>query len=46
MDYCGKYWALIYDQFNHGRHEKELGFYLAEARECGGRCWRSPAVLG
>ncbi len=34
MDYCGKYWALIYDQFNHGRHEKELAFYLAEAREC------------
>lgn len=36
MDYCGRYWALIYDQFNHGRHEKELEFYLAEARECRG----------
>lgn len=36
MDYCGKYWALIYDQFNHGRHERELEFYLAEARECRG----------
>ncbi|OFX15573.1 MAG: hypothetical protein A2Z18_09970 [Armatimonadetes bacterium RBG_16_58_9] len=36
MDYCGKHWALIYDQFNHGRHEKELEFYLAEARSCQG----------
>ncbi|MCL5105144.1 MAG: class I SAM-dependent methyltransferase [Armatimonadetes bacterium] len=36
MDYCGKYWALIYDQFNHGRHEKELEFYLAQARDCQG----------
>jgi SAM-dependent methyltransferase len=35
-DYCGRHWAAIYDQFNHGRHEKELEFYLAEARECRG----------
>lgn len=36
QDFCGRYWALVYDQFNHGRHEKELEFYLAEARECRG----------
>jgi SAM-dependent methyltransferase len=35
-NYENEWWPLIYDQFNHGRHEKELAFYTAELRDCTG----------
>ena len=35
-NYRSKQWALIYDQFNQGRHQKELAFYRAELRQCAG----------
>ncbi len=30
-------WPLIYDQFNHGRHEKELEFYKREFKNRRGK---------
>lgn len=35
-NYEDKMWPLIYDQYNHGRHEKELSFYSAELKSCKG----------
>ncbi len=35
-NYRSKQWALIYDQFNQGRHQNELAFYRAELRQCAG----------
>ena len=34
VNYHSKQWALIYDQFNQGRHQKELAFYRAELKQC------------
>ncbi len=36
INYEDKFWALIYDQYNTGRHEKELVFYLDELKDCKG----------
>jgi len=33
-NYRSKSWAPIYDQFNQGRHQKELEFYRAELKQC------------
>jgi len=35
-DYQDYFWASVYDQYNRGRHEKELAFYSAELRRCRG----------
>jgi SAM-dependent methyltransferase len=35
-DYCNDLWPLVYDQYNHGRHEQELAFYRRELAECTG----------
>jgi SAM-dependent methyltransferase len=35
-DYCNDLWPLVYDQFNHGRHEQELAFYTRELTNCTG----------
>ena len=37
-DYCNDLWPLVYDQFNHGRHEQEqeLAFYTRELTSCTG----------
>lgn len=32
MNYESFLWSLIYDQYNHGRHELEYGFYLSELK--------------
>jgi len=34
LDYCNDLWPLIYDQYNHGRHEQELAFYSSELVSC------------
>ena len=36
VNYHSKQWALIYDQFNQGRYQKELAFYRAELKQCAG----------
>ena len=36
IKYENKMWPLIYDHYNHGRHEKEVTFYLRELRQCSG----------
>jgi len=33
VNYQSKQWTLIYDQFNQGRHQKELAFYRAELEQ-------------
>lgn len=35
-NYCNSLWPLIYDQFNHGRHEQELAFYYSELASSSG----------
>jgi SAM-dependent methyltransferase len=35
-NYENELWPLIYDQFNHGRYEKELAFYTTELQACTG----------
>jgi SAM-dependent methyltransferase len=35
-NYCNNLWPLVYDQYNHGRHELELAFYSAELASCSG----------
>lgn len=35
-DYCNLLWPMIYDQYNHGRHEHELAFYSQELKACNG----------
>jgi SAM-dependent methyltransferase len=34
VNYEDRLWALIYDQYNQGRHQKELSFYAAELADC------------
>ena len=36
-NYENNLWPLIYDQYNQGRHEKELEFYSAELRQSRGK---------
>ena len=36
-NYENSLWPLIYDQYNQGRHEKELEFYRAELRQSKGK---------
>jgi hypothetical protein len=36
VDYCNDLWPLVYDQYNHGRHEQELAFYTRELAPCTG----------
>jgi len=35
-NYCNSVWPLIYDQYNQGRHQQELGFYSQELASCTG----------
>ena len=35
-DYCNSLWPIIYDEYNHGRHEQELAFYSQELSACTG----------
>lgn len=35
-NYCNSMWPLIYDQYNHDRHEQELAFYSSALRGCSG----------
>lgn len=35
-NYCNSIWPLIYDQYNQGRHQQELGFYSRELASCTG----------
>lgn len=37
INYQNSLWPLIYDQYNSGRHEKELDFYLNEFKNCNGK---------
>ncbi len=36
VDYCNHLWPLVYDQYNHGRHEQELAFYTRQLTPCTG----------
>lgn len=36
INYRDELWALIYDQYNQGRHQKELLFYGTELGDCDG----------
>ena len=36
LDYCNDLWPLVYDQYNHGRHEQELSFYTRQLAPCTG----------
>jgi SAM-dependent methyltransferase len=36
VNYEDELWALIYDQYNQGRHQKELSFYATELSDCDG----------
>ena len=36
INYEDELWALVYDQYNQGRHQKELLFYKTELGDCAG----------
>jgi ubiquinone/menaquinone biosynthesis C-methylase UbiE len=45
-NYENHLWPLIYDQYNHGRHEKELEFYYKEFKHRTGKVLETACGTG